>query len=398
MRATPANLASTRWANTGLITLFMVMLWLPTFDTLFHIDHSTLPRENRILAQFPEFKPAPRGLKEYIASLEAYFNDHFGCRSQLIHWHRRLESGGVPWKQGRNAPGVIVGHNGWLFLAPPGGAIEYSREVRQFSPQELHDWQILLEHRRDWLAQLGIKYVFVVAPDKQTIYSDQLPAGLDKAQPDVKLDQFVAYMHVQSTVEVLDLRPALRAVRQIAPTYYKTDHHWNFFGGFVGYQEIVKLLSKRSPGLEPLPLVSFNLKREPVPSGYLADWADLDVNETCAVYLTPKSDLSPLEMSSRPRNYAGQPVGFTLNPKAQGSIVVFGDSFKDYLSPFLGYHFNKATYINQYALSEKWVEQEKPDVVISEMWEQAFNASIPTGFDEPGDYLMRHYLYPSPTQ
>ena len=90
MKATPANLTLTRWANTGLITLFMVMLWLPTLDTFFHIGPATLPKENRMLAQFPEFKPGPGGLKEFIAGLEAYFNDHFGWRNQLIHLHRRL--------------------------------------------------------------------------------------------------------------------------------------------------------------------------------------------------------------------------------------------------------------------------------------------------------------------
>ncbi len=396
MKATPLNSTLARWTDTSLIAVFMVMLWLPTLDTFFHFDRTTLPKENRALAQFPILKPGLGGPKEFIAGLEAYFNDHFGCRNQLVHWYGRLGARIFSEKTGASRF-VIVGRNGWLFLTSPEGAIEYSRGVRRFTPQELSDWQALLEHRRDWLARLGIRYIFVIGPDKATVYSDQLPAWLNKVQPDVKLDQFVTYMHTHSTVEVLDLRPALRAAGQIAPTFYQTDHHWNFFGGFVAYQEIVRLLSKQSPGLEPLPLASFNLERQTVPSSYLADWADLDVNETCAVYLTPKSGLSPLEMSSKPYHYTSPaPISFTQNPKAHGSVIFFGDSFKDYIMPFLGYHFGKITYINQSVLSEKWIEQEKPDIVISEMWEQVFNASNPNGFDETGDYLMRHYLHPSP--
>src|SRR5690242_3473946 len=100
MKAVPASLTSRQWANVVLIALFMTMLWLPTLDTLFHIDHSTLPKENRMLAGFPEFKPGPGGLKEFVAGLEAYFNDHFGWRKRLIHWHRRLELGLFAGKNG----------------------------------------------------------------------------------------------------------------------------------------------------------------------------------------------------------------------------------------------------------------------------------------------------------
>lgn len=90
--------------------LFLVMLWLPTLDTVFHLDHSTLPRENRALARFPELKPGLEGLKKFIAGLDAYFNDHFGWRNRLIHLQRRLELGLFPEKSGPSS-GVIVGAN-----------------------------------------------------------------------------------------------------------------------------------------------------------------------------------------------------------------------------------------------------------------------------------------------
>jgi hypothetical protein len=396
MKTTPASLTATGWTNTVLIALFMMMLWLPTLDTFFHIDLATLPRENRSLAQFPEFKPGLGSLKAYVAGLEACFNDHFGWRNRLIHWHKRWELGLFPEKRG-GSPGVIIGRDGWLFLKTE-GMIEHYRGVLQFAPQALLDWQALLEYRRDWLAQRGIKYIFVVAPDKQSVYSEQLPDWLNKVQPDTKLDQLIAHMHAHSTVEVLDLRPALRDARRIAPTYYKTDNHWNFFGSFVAYQEIVKSLSKQQPGLEPLPLTSFNLQNKLTPSSFLADFADLDVNETCAMFLNPRPDLPSLEISSKPGEYSSFGFKFTKNPVAKGSAVVFGDSFGDYLAPFLGYHFGKVTYTAQLSLSKKWIEQEKPDVVITEIVEMYFNERDPKGFDDPGDLLIRRHLDLAPAK
>ena len=398
MEAAATNLKSTRRANRCLIALFMVILWLPTLDTLFHLDTSTLPKENRTPAEFPGLQPDIGSLKEYIAGLEAYFNDHFGWRNRLIHWQRRLEIGLFPRSGGNigTLPGVIVGRDGWLFFDFD-RLYDPHRSSEPFSARDLQAWQTLLEHRRDRLRLFGIKYVFVVAPEKQSIYQDKLPDWMDGRRFDAKLEQFLGYMRAHSTVDVVDLRPALRSARRIAPTYFKTDGHWNFFGGFVAYREILNTLSPQMPGWKPLPMTDFELERKLTPSGSLADWAELDVNETCAVFMTPEPGLPHLEMGSGPLEYAEFSTGTTKNPEAKGSAVIFGDSFGNYLAPLLGYHFGKVTCLWQAPLSLKWIEQEKPDLVISEMAERQFNVCDPNGFDIPGDYLMRQYLHESPT-
>ncbi|MEI9865253.1 MAG: hypothetical protein WDN00_12025 [Limisphaerales bacterium] len=43
--------------------------------------------------------------------------------------------------------------------------------------------------RRDWLAKRGIAYLFVVAPDKHSIYPEELPGWAVKVRPQTKLDQ-----------------------------------------------------------------------------------------------------------------------------------------------------------------------------------------------------------------
>jgi len=384
-----------RWANTSLIILFLLMLWLPTLDTLFHLDRSTFPRENRLLAQLPELRPSLGDLKEFIGGLDAYFNDHFGWRNRLIHLHRRLQLGVFPQRSGPK-PTVIIGRNGWLFVNE-GGTIEHYQGLWRFSPQDLLDWQALLEHRRDWLAQLGIKFIVVVAPDKESVYSEQLPAWLKKVQPTTKLDQFYAYMHAHSSVAVVDLRPALREAKMIAPTYYQTDPHWNYFGGFVASQEIIKCLSKQMPELEPLSLSSFNLEMKPIPCSNLAAWAEEDVNENCAVFLLPKPDLPRLEIDSKPTEFPSFFAHFTRNPKASGNAIVLGDSMADCMAPFLGYHFGVVSYYDLHVLSKRLILQEKPDVVIIEMLEKTFYRIGPKGYDDRADYVMRQFLHDSPT-
>lgn len=372
MNATAANPVLTRWADRVIIGLFVVILWLPTLDTFFHFDYAPAPNEKRLLAVFPKFAPGLVGLKIYLAGLEAYFNDHFGCRKCLVKWNNKWK-----WELFRDQSlrhDSIVGRDGWLYLAE-GQMVEHYRGVLQFTPEQLQYWQTLLERRRDWLAQRGIKFIFVIAPDKQSVYPEFLPLWLTKAQPETKLDQFFAHMRAHSTVAVLDLREPLRAARTIAPTYFQTGTHWNQFGAFESCSELVKALSKQLPGLPLVPLDAFAVTNKTEPGGDMAEYLGLTLTEHNAVYLTPKSGLPPLKISVVPRDKP-DPL-FTTNLQARGSAIVFQDSFGRYWPPFLGYDFGHVSYLWQYNFDAARIEQEKPLVVISEMVERNFNITNP---------------------
>lgn len=364
-----SNLKAPRWGNAVLATVFMTLLWLPIFDTLFHFDCTPAFNEKRLPAQFPQLEPGLDGLKKYLHGLESYFNDHFGFRNQLIHWHVQLRL--ALFNSGRND--ALIGKDGWLYVD---GSQEHMAEhyqgLLQFSPQELSELQNLLEHRRDWLAQLGIEYIFVVAPDKQSIYPEYLPSWLAPVRHHTKLDQFIDYMHNHSTATVLDLRPALSASKRIAPTYYKNDTHWNNWGGFVACQEIGKALEKSFPGFKPLSLDSFDLKKNQFETGDLARMLGVVAIEDDFTP-TPKANLPTLmEASTNPK--LSYPTYFTSNSNAAKICIVFKDSFGDALKPYLGYYFKQVCYVPDHGnINTNLVEELKPDVVISEIVERDFN-------------------------
>jgi alginate O-acetyltransferase complex protein AlgJ len=369
----PANNAIlTSWTNRVLIALFIVILWLPTVDIFFHFDHARQPNEKRLLATFPKLAPGVDGLRKYLAGLDAYFSDHFGCRKLLVSWHNKLK-----WKLFHDVTvrNVLIGRDGWFFLADK-QMVEHQRGVRQFTPEELRDWQTLLERRRDWLAQRGIKFLFVVAPDKASIYPDELPAWMTKVRPETKLDQFTAHMRTHSTVEILDLRESLCAARQIAPTYLKTDTHWNLFGSFVGYQELVKALSRQLPGIQPVPLDSFERQTSLGSGGDLVNMLGIRAGDSNYVSFTPKTNLPPLKLHLPPEKLPKDPM-FSDNPQAAGDAIIFHDSFANSWVPFLAYNFRHVDYVWQYELDVKTIEREKPTVIIVEMFELFFNVTDP---------------------
>ncbi len=223
-----------RWPNRVLISLFILFLLLPVLDMGFHFDPTRPPSENRLLAALPKPPGGLAGLQKFLTGWETYFNDHFGCRRCLVLWHNKLKWSLFREKNTRN---VLMGIDGWMFMSD-NQMIEHFRGAQPFLEADLQQWQKLLERRRDWLAARGINYLFVLAPDKHTVYPEYLPPWLKDLGGRTKADQFFAYMKVHSTVPVLDLRPGLLAGKKSAPVYQKTDTHWNELGAFLAYQQV----------------------------------------------------------------------------------------------------------------------------------------------------------------
>jgi hypothetical protein len=376
------------WTDWLWVVIFIGFLWLPTADYFGHLDWSDPPDENRLMAPKPKLERHDlSGLQNYLAATEAYFNDHFGFRRRLIRWCQQ-------WKQrlyhNRSVNLVITGQDGWLFISER-QMIDHYLGVDQFTPQQLQSWQRLLEKRRDWLAARGIKYLFVVPPDKETIYPEYLPAWLVNATPAnrrTKLDQFVEYMHAHSTVEILDLRQPLLAGKKIAPTYLKNDTHWNLFGGFIASQEVIKALSRQLPGLPPLRLEDFDWTNAPAVGGDLSGTLGFKPPEKNYFAFTPKPPLVAPEAwvitnivrNWNPRdplkvNWLVENTNLPANPV---DMVVFHDSYGRAWRQFLGYSFHRIVFVwEDKEFNSRVITENHPAVVVNEMLERMFNTEDP---------------------
>jgi hypothetical protein len=360
------------WPNLVLIVLFAVFLALPVLDMMFKIDPTSPQSENRMLAPWPAPPANFKEVGKYFFGLEAYFNDHFGCRRVLIMWHSKL----ILFLFRDDSHEVLVGSNDWLYFSAVRMIDDYRGDL-QFTEQELHGWQRLLEHRRDWLAQRGIKYLFVLAPDKQSIYPEYLPAWLTKTGRPDKADQLFAYMRAHSTVELLDLRPALLAAKKTAPVYLMTDTHWNELGAFLGCQSVVSALAKNQlPELRPLPLDDFTHSNPLTIDGDLARMLGVTMLESNAVFFAPKPGLPALTIVDPSVHFEGC-RSFTKLPSGNGLAIVYYDSFGHFWIPFLGYEFGEVDYFWQTYFDPKVIQQMRPKVVINEVIERFLNTADP---------------------
>lgn len=372
-----------RWVDWLVIFLFSALLWLPTLDFFTGIDITRPPSENRLPAPRPRLTqwnlPA---MKNYAAGAENFFNDHFGFRKRLIRWCQQWKARLYHDESGHK---VVIGQHGWLFAGEL-QMIEHYLGMARFTPAQLRSWQTLLEKRRDWLAARGIKYLFIIPPDKHSVYPEELPVWLQNAAPtnrETKLDQFLQHMKAHSTVEILDLRPTLLEAKKTAPLYLQNDQHWNMLGGFLTAQEVVKTVSKQFPDLPPLKLEDFIWTNSPETNGDLIKFLGVQRSEKNYFVFTPKPSVAAPQLREATNLVSmwneHKPNTISENPALQTEeVVMFCDSFSVPWQTFLGYSFRRIVFMGDHReFNPQIITDNHPQIVINEMLERFFNTYDP---------------------
>ena len=99
---------------------------------------------------------------------------------------------------------------------------------------------------KDYLAELGIEFLYVQAPFKVDPGKLLLPRGCEDFSNE-NVDALIARA-AEGGVDVLDLRPTISATPELVERYYyRTDHHWNYDGAFAATQLILERLRAHFP-------------------------------------------------------------------------------------------------------------------------------------------------------
>jgi len=368
----------TFFRDHALTGLFLLALFLPALMTgISHKKAQGRLEEKRQLAEKPRFPEGTDAIITFPRQFEAYFNDHFSSREILIRSYNRLKIKLLKKSPQRN---VLLGRDGWLFYAR-NHLLQDFLGIDPFSPEDLQARQHLLEARQDWLASMGISYLFVVAPNKQTIYPEKMPEGYTHSQTPSRLDQLLDYLRSHSDIAVVDLRESFFSEKAKAKLYFSTDTHWNPKGAFIAYQRIMEALhhTLHDPRLVPRSLADYQSIASVRKGGDLAAMLGIegDIKD-------PYDRLEPLfkpcsQQESMPnfmnRDWKPFPAPVMRNcSKGDLRLVMFHDSFGNALRPYLSEHFKKSVYIRWNNTGEDLfkavVLKEKPDVVIEEIVER----------------------------
>jgi len=250
----------------------------------------------------------------------------------------------------------------------------------------------MLDHRQEWLAARGIRFLFVVCPDKHTIYPEYLPyAARPPARPS-RLDQLAKRLRTDARVTFVDLRPLLLANKASRQLYYRRDTHWTDSGALLGAQQIIRKLHQWYPQTPVPQLADFRAVpvSAPVDLVPLLGLSPNDLRER-AVRLLPKQPFQARITAGDPGRLPAVGGAAAATERKQAPIpraIILRDSFALSLVPYLSEVFGHATYLWTSQLSRERVGKEKPDVVIWELVERDLIDPVPAwavGEWWPGD-------------
>lgn len=355
--------------------VFLLVLTLPMVKNAIFFSGQPELTEKRRLNPKPEFRFD--SLFGFSRRYTPYYSDHFAFRGSLIYMNNLLK---VKLFGISPVPGVMMGKEGWLFLHKQNlrpSTIDYYRALSPMTPEQLDNWRRQLEKRRDWLAQKGIDFLFVVVPNKNTIYPEYMPDRIRKANPVSRMDQLLEHLRKNSTVPFIDLRPALLEAKSRYPVYSATDTHWNDYGAYIAYREIIHFISRRFEafaGMTPRPLSRFKIETVDRSGGDLAIMLSLqkEILREDMIQMIPVPPLSA-KMVDMPNVSRYVKQRRTENPSAAyPNIVMVHDSFYKKLMPFLSEQFSRVLYIWDWDMGfyPGIIEKENPKLVINEMAER----------------------------
>ncbi|MEO5766970.1 MAG: hypothetical protein ABIS92_01340 [Polyangia bacterium] len=373
------------------VGLLLLILFLPGAAWLVGFDYLPELTENRAPHQVPALPTTLGAWKAFPKAFEPYWNDVFGFRRLLIFGNGVIHflAGVSPSSQ------VLIGDQSWLFFAGS-GVVERFRGQTVLSIEQLEEWRKALAARQQAVARHGGHYLFVVAPDKDSIYPEHFPDRYDRIGP-TPFQVLLTYLRAHGDIAILDLRPALIAAKSAGPLLYlRTDTHWNERGAYHAYQAVMQRVAAWYPDLQPRSLSSFQARASQPWCGDLGIMVGL-----CAFIAEEEPQLVPTPSPAAREILAANlcspgarrcEVQISEHPSAP-SAIVFHDSFfvsadqrnkglaadrtdryrpppsALHLSTMFGEKFSR-TLLAWQPFDEAVVARDRPDVVIEELVER----------------------------
>ena len=385
--------------DTLLILAFLLGLYLP-FQGVFRgeLAKQIEEDEGRKAATFPEMKfkgdglirrPDTRSLKAFPGQFEKWFNDRIGFRKQLIQgfqsaryygWTPGLLSTSPRSSSQSGKEGVLIGRDGWLFYRSDAALHDY-RGTDLFTEAELAAWKKVLTERQRWLAKRGIRYVFVIVPEKHAIYPESMPGSITRVTTESRLNQLEDYLNRHADMEFLNLSDPLREAKSDYRVFHKTDTHWNAYGALIGARELLTTLRSWHPKITVPETSDYKVAIRDCDVTSIKDispWVKMDLAVMLSSPIPQREELIdlvplreeyqvPIQFSGPPRSDSERIQHRTSDRGELSKVYVIHDSCMMALAPFLAPHFQEVTYHWTDDFPAEQIDEARPVLVIQEM-------------------------------
>ena len=360
-----------------LCIVFAIIICFP-FGTMFLFMDETNAEYEEYVQEEPltldeAFSTEGKGLKK---NIQTYLTQHVAKRQPVISsWAKLLYDIDVPANRS-----IVIGKDKMLFY---NSTVQSKRGIEPVNskriPRELNS----LEMIRNFCGWSDVEFVFCLAPDKETIYPEKLPAWYTKTGEKNHREAFIAgYKAGDYTFNLLDYSdPLIGGKEKYGDLLYPdTDSHWTQLGAYLAYKYTLENLEQK---YEPVEINDYRVRQS---EGY-------STARLLGIYMDDVKDFSTDISYDNAANDTLYPTIFLGHPVWQSyrhlenedalydaSVLILMDSYTAYNLEFYQatfsdvhiVHYDEILYNTEGVITlKKLVHGLLPDVVIFEMVERS---------------------------
>ncbi len=173
---------------------------------------------------------------DYLSEVGEYFNKHFAFRSELVALDSYVKTtifGVSPISD------VIAGKDGWLYYT---ATLDDFWHKDPASERMLFNIAHNISLMQQYTESLGMEFIFTVAPNKNSLYYENMPSRLlYQVNAESDIDRLAFWMDKEQ-INYVDLFSLFEEQEEIL--YYQRDSHWNQKGAVMVYNALLNACGK----------------------------------------------------------------------------------------------------------------------------------------------------------
>ncbi|HWQ04094.1 MAG TPA: DHHW family protein [Longilinea sp.] len=344
--------------------IFMLTIVLPIGYKILGGKNIYINTENRYLSKMPGWSWNPSAIAKFPQNFQYFFNDNFGLRDAMIRIRHQIMLN--IFKTSPTPTRVVLGQDGWMYSIEKNDFEDFLG-LNPVPEEKLLSLENEINQKLQPENNKNIKFYFLIAPDKETVYPEYLPGyekGLDTQR---RFRNFYQRLQLDNGIKAINVLDALISSKTEGKVYYQTDSHWNYFGAYFAIEEIVKQMSGDFPSLAPIPLTFYSVQESVINNLDLSTILGFPEIEETDISLTPPESLvvKRTEIREGIRSY-------TSNRTDQPALLLFADSFGEYMPMQLAGHFSKVILVQYADDFDPYIKEFQPDIVLWETVERTF--------------------------
>ncbi|MCM1179188.1 MAG: hypothetical protein NC347_02945 [Clostridium sp.] len=303
--------------NAVYIIMCLLLCVIPFAGMTVYSTNTTT--ENKKLAELPDIREQGSWNREYLQELGTYFEEHFAFRPQLVTADSVIQTKifGVS-----NMDTVLAGKNGWLYYTATLDDYLFENTLSERGIQNVaHNISLI----QQYVTAQGAAFVLTVAPNKNSLYRENMPYYAGKTVSDTKNMTRLAAELKECGISYADLFQAFEVEDEIL--YLKKDSHWNQKGAVLAYNTLLDYLEQEHENYETVDSLRTkteygDLNKMLYPCDFEPEWNYSYQKEPVYRYVTDTESVEDAWI-------------VTKNETGEGSLLMFRDSFGNTLLPLM---------------------------------------------------------------